>query len=82
VRLGVQQLVVIGDPARPVHEGACAESSQRERSVLVADNGAAVAWLRERLQPGDVVLVKASRGARLDLVADAVLDSSSGGSDR
>jgi UDP-N-acetylmuramoyl-tripeptide--D-alanyl-D-alanine ligase len=50
--------------------------------VLVADNGAAVAWLRERLQPGDVVLVKASRGARLDLVADAVLDAGSGGSDR
>jgi UDP-N-acetylmuramoyl-tripeptide--D-alanyl-D-alanine ligase len=32
-----------------------------------------VTWLREHTGPGDVVLVKASRGARLDEVADALL---------
>jgi UDP-N-acetylmuramoyl-tripeptide--D-alanyl-D-alanine ligase len=73
VRLGVSQLLVVGEPARPVHDGARSESAQGERSVLVPDNEAAVAWLRDRLRPGDVVLVKASRGARLDLVADALL---------
>jgi len=41
--------------------------------VLVADNDAAVHWLEAHVEPGDVVLVKASRGARLDLVADALL---------
>jgi UDP-N-acetylmuramoyl-tripeptide--D-alanyl-D-alanine ligase len=30
-------------------------------------------WLRENLREGDAVLVKASRGARLDEVAAAVL---------
>lgn len=40
--------------------------------VPVADNAAAVAWLREHLTAGDAVLVKASRGARLDEVAAAL----------
>ena len=73
VRLGVRQLLVVGQAARPVHEGACQESSQGGESVFVADNDEAVTWLREAVRPGDVVLVKASRGARLDQVAEALL---------
>jgi UDP-N-acetylmuramoyl-tripeptide--D-alanyl-D-alanine ligase len=42
------------------------------RAVALADNGAAVDWLRTHLAPDDVVLVKASRGARLDEVAAAL----------
>jgi UDP-N-acetylmuramoyl-tripeptide--D-alanyl-D-alanine ligase len=41
-------------------------------STFVDDNAAAVAWLRENLREGDAVLVKASRGARLDEVAAAL----------
>jgi UDP-N-acetylmuramoyl-tripeptide--D-alanyl-D-alanine ligase len=41
--------------------------------VHVSDVDAAAAWLAEQVRPGDVVLVKASRGARLDRVADALL---------
>ena len=74
VRLGVRRLLVVGEAARPVHQGACQERSQGEESVFVADNDEAVTWLREELRPGDVVLVKASRGARLDQVAEALLD--------
>jgi len=43
-----------------------------ERAVVLADNGAAVDWLRNHLAADDVVLVKASRGARLDEVAAAL----------
>jgi UDP-N-acetylmuramoyl-tripeptide--D-alanyl-D-alanine ligase len=72
VRLDISQLLVVGDAARPMHLGASLEGSWGEESVFVADNAAAVAWLREHLRPGDVVLVKGSRAARLDEVADAL----------
>ncbi|PZF82910.1 UDP-N-acetylmuramoyl-tripeptide--D-alanyl-D-alanine ligase [Jiangella anatolica] len=59
-------VVVVGEAARPIADGA------GERAVALADNDAAVDWLRGRLAAGDVVLVKASRGARLDEVAAAL----------
>ena len=61
----VDQLLVVGRRApRGIHAGG--------GGVLVDDNEAAVAWLREHLAEGDAVLVKASRGARLDEVAAAL----------
>jgi UDP-N-acetylmuramoyl-tripeptide--D-alanyl-D-alanine ligase len=59
-------VVTVGARARPIADGA------GERAVALADNGAAVDWLRGQLTAGDVVLIKASRGARLDEVAAAV----------
>lgn len=63
VELGVDRVVVVGEAARGIHEGA------GDRSVLLPDNDAATAWLAEHVTEGDVVLIKASRGARLDEVA-------------
>jgi UDP-N-acetylmuramoyl-tripeptide--D-alanyl-D-alanine ligase len=40
----------------------------------VPDTAAAVELLRRELEPGDVVLVKASNAAGLGVVADALLD--------
>jgi UDP-N-acetylmuramoyl-tripeptide--D-alanyl-D-alanine ligase len=77
VRLGVHRLLVVGEAARATHDGARAQrlaSGQGEEPVFVADNDEAVAWLTEEVRPGDVVLVKASRGARLDVVARALLE--------
>ncbi|WP_055565308.1 UDP-N-acetylmuramoyl-tripeptide--D-alanyl-D-alanine ligase [Streptomyces atriruber] len=59
-------VAVVGEAARPIADGA------GEAAVVLADNDAAVDWLRGRLDVGDVVLVKASRGARLDEVAAAL----------
>ena len=36
------------------------------------ERGAAAQWLRERVEPGDAVLVKGSRGVRLEEVAEAL----------
>lgn len=69
VRLDIHRLVVVGEPARPMHLGAHLEGSWGEESVFVPDNDAAMRWLDANLDLGDVVLVKASRGARLDEVA-------------
>ncbi len=73
VRLDINRLVVVGDEARAMHQGASLEGSWGEESVLVPDVDAAVALLRAELAPGDVVLVKASKVAALWRVADALL---------
>jgi UDP-N-acetylmuramoyl-tripeptide--D-alanyl-D-alanine ligase len=59
-------VLTVGKAALSIADGA------GERAMAAADNGAAVHWLRSHLAAGDVVLVKASRGARLDEVAAAL----------
>jgi UDP-N-acetylmuramoyl-tripeptide--D-alanyl-D-alanine ligase len=59
-------VAVIGEAARPIADGA------GQRAVTLADNDTAIDWLRDRMAPGDVILVKGSRGARLDEVAAAL----------
>jgi UDP-N-acetylmuramoyl-tripeptide--D-alanyl-D-alanine ligase len=73
VRLDIHQLVVVGDGAKPIHLGACLEGSWGGESVFVPDPDAALAWLREHLAPGDVVLFKSSKSAQVRRVADAVV---------
>jgi len=71
---GVARVVAVGEGARGVHTGALAAgAADGEESLLVPDVDAAVALLEAQLRPGDLVLVKASRGAGLDRVADALL---------
>ena len=79
MRLDIGRLVVVGEPARPMHLGACLEGSWGDESVFVADNDEALAWLREHLTPEDVVLLKASRAASLETVAEALLADYDGG---
>ncbi|MBO0806701.1 MAG: UDP-N-acetylmuramoyl-tripeptide--D-alanyl-D-alanine ligase [Actinobacteria bacterium] len=59
-------VVAVGEAARPTADGA------GEQAVALPGNDAAVDWLRGHLAAGDVVLVKASRAARLDEVAAAL----------
>lgn len=73
VRLDIHQLLVVGEGAKPIHLGACLEGSWGSESVFVPDADAALAWLREHLAPGDVVLFKSSRDAHLRRVAEAVV---------
>jgi len=63
-------LVVVGDGAAAIADGARQGGLAADRIVLVADREAALDQLRERLRDGDVVLVKASRGVGLDLLVD------------
>jgi UDP-N-acetylmuramoyl-tripeptide--D-alanyl-D-alanine ligase len=73
VRLDIQQLLVVGEAAKPIHLGASLEGSWGSESVFVEDNDAATSWLHAHLVPGDVVLFKASNAAQLSRVAQAVL---------
>ena len=44
-----------------------------EGAVRAQDNREAAAWLLERLRPGDLVLVKGSRGMRTEEIVQALL---------
>ncbi|WP_433891230.1 UDP-N-acetylmuramoyl-tripeptide--D-alanyl-D-alanine ligase [Streptomyces sp. CA-111067] len=59
-------VATVGAAARPIADGA------GDRAVPLPDNEAAADWLRTHLTSDDTVLVKASRGARLDEVAAAL----------
>lgn len=59
-------VVAVGENVRPLATGAGA------RGTALADNDAAIEWLQAHLAPGDVVLIKASRGAHIDEVAAAL----------
>jgi UDP-N-acetylmuramoyl-tripeptide--D-alanyl-D-alanine ligase len=72
-RAGVTGLVAVGEDAAPVLTGARAEPEWRGEGISVPDPRAAVEALRNRLRPGDVVLVKASKSAGLWEVADGLL---------
>ncbi|MFD2796041.1 UDP-N-acetylmuramoyl-tripeptide--D-alanyl-D-alanine ligase [Promicromonospora vindobonensis] len=70
VRLNIKQLIVVGDGAYHIHEGAMQEGSWGSESIFVPDLAAARSMLDESLEPGDVVLVKSSLGAGLAELGD------------
>ena len=71
---GIDRLVAVGAYAEPMAAAARAGGLTQTGAVRVhADKAAAQADVLGRLAPGDVVLVKASRGLALDTVAEAIL---------
>jgi len=76
VRLNVDRLIVVGQSARALHLGALLEGSWGNESEIVDDIPAALVVLARDLEPGDVVLIKASRSVGLDQVATALLADS------
>jgi UDP-N-acetylmuramoyl-tripeptide--D-alanyl-D-alanine ligase len=60
------QLVVVGEAARAIADSALAAGMAPASIQVVPDRASAQITLRDTLRPGDVVLVKASRGAELD----------------
>jgi UDP-N-acetylmuramoyl-tripeptide--D-alanyl-D-alanine ligase len=69
-------VVVVGDEAIGIAAGA---ASLGEAVVAVQDRDAALSALRDRLRPGDAVLVKASRGAELELLVESLVGDLGGG---
>lgn len=67
--LGVDVLVAVEESAAPILDGAASVRSWEGEPVLVSDQAAAISAVRQRLRPGDVVLVKGSRYRTWD-VAD------------
>ena len=72
-QLGVDRLLVVGDNAGPIHDGAVAVDGWAGDSRRYADQAAAIDALRPDLRTGDVVLVKGSRYRTWE-IADALRD--------
>jgi UDP-N-acetylmuramoyl-tripeptide--D-alanyl-D-alanine ligase len=75
-RLGFAPVVGVGNLARELAQGAAAAGVE---SHWFADAEEAAAWAPRQLQGGDVVLVKGSRGVRLEQVVAALVAAVSGG---
>lgn len=78
VRLDVNKLLAVGDATRPLFLAASLEGSWGEEAAWVPDTEAAIALLNQQLEPGDVVLIKASRAVGLERISDALLGEVSG----
>ncbi len=76
VRLDISRLVCVGAATKVMHLAAANEGSWGEESVWVSDIDGVLTLLADELQPGDIVLVKASRSIGLDRVASEVLELS------
>ncbi|MGW4356708.1 glutamate ligase domain-containing protein, partial [Nocardia sp. NPDC004582] len=75
VRLDVDRLIVVGQgrPVRAMFQGAVQEGSWGEEAIHVPDIDSAIALLDEELEPGAVVLVKASKSVGLWTVAEHLI---------
>jgi len=72
-RSGLAGLIAVGEEAAPLLAGARRVRSWPGEALAVPDGAAALEMLANLVKPGDVVLVKASRAARLEGVAADLL---------
>lgn len=68
----VDELVTVGKRARTIAAAAVDGGLKREQVHIVDDSPAAIAALRDRLGAQDVVLVKGSRGMKMDGIVPAL----------
>ena len=73
-RRGIDVLVTVGGAAEAIAEGARRTPGWSGEAVPTAGRQQASDWLRHNVVARDVVLVKASRGAALEHVADGLTD--------
>jgi UDP-N-acetylmuramoyl-tripeptide--D-alanyl-D-alanine ligase len=78
-RLGVDVLLAVGEPAWALAEGARRTPGWAGEAVTTAGREQAADWLRHNVVARDIVLVKASRGAALEHLADVLADDTEGG---
>jgi UDP-N-acetylmuramoyl-tripeptide--D-alanyl-D-alanine ligase len=69
----VQLLLTVGVRARKIAEGALASGLNESQILQYDDAGRAGRELQNILQPGDVVLIKASQGIRAERIVEEVM---------
>lgn len=71
-RLGIAEVITVGDDARRIAVGATREGVEPDRVTMCDTREEALAAVRRVARSGDVVLVKGSRVAGLEWVASAL----------
>lgn len=66
------KLITVGSRARLIAEEALAVGMPAENVILAASNQEAVEILRTLVQPGDIILVKGSRGMKMEEIVSAL----------
>lgn len=66
-------LVAVGPEAEAIRAGAISAGMDPGRALHFADRDGVIAYLEDEVRKGDVLLVKGSRGMKLEQVVDALL---------
>ena len=72
VALDVSHIVSIGDQAKSIHAGATQEGSSHGKSVWYPDFTQAADYIVNEIQPGDVIIFKASRAEKFEVLAQDI----------
>jgi UDP-N-acetylmuramoyl-tripeptide--D-alanyl-D-alanine ligase len=70
---GIDVVVAVGAEAAAIARGAREEPGWHGEAVLTAGRDEALEWLRHNVAAGQVVLVKASRGAALEHIVEGLI---------
>lgn len=70
---GIELLVTVGDLAEYIAKGALAKGMAPEKVFHCRDNEQAMAALKSRITAGDVILVKGSRGMKMEEIVRSLL---------
>ncbi|MCW2846076.1 MAG: murF [Marmoricola sp.] len=74
-RLGIDVVLVVGEGADGIYDALVEARGEGEETRRVDTTARAGEWLRENVAGPDVVLIKASRGERLERVADMLIEA-------
>ena len=73
----VAVLITVGERGRLIAEASLAWGMEAEKVIIEEDNDSAIACLREIVAPGDIILVKGSRGMKMEEIVAALATSNS-----
>jgi UDP-N-acetylmuramyl pentapeptide synthase len=71
--LGIDKLVTVGERARDIARGAKAAGLAADDVFVFTNHQEAGHFIQNRLQIGDIVLVKGSQGARMERVVKEIM---------
>lgn len=71
-RRGLDWIIGVRGHAAEMIEGAIAAGYPQKRTKIFADSSEAAKFLAEFVQPGDLLLVKGSRGVRMERIVEAI----------